>query len=82
MVSKDGQTYRMIDGIGAPGYPPPRPTNWQPVASGAPSVPLYDNNRVYQVGDMVSKDGQNYVMIDGIGAPGYPPPRPTNWLRM
>jgi hypothetical protein len=29
MVRKDGVVYRMIDGIGAAGYPPPRPTNWQ-----------------------------------------------------
>jgi hypothetical protein len=79
MVSKDGQTYKMIDGIGAAGYPPPRPTNWQPVGSSAPMAPLYDNNKVYKLGDMVTKDGKTYRMIDGIGAAGYPPPRPTNW---
>ncbi len=79
MVTKDGQTYKMIDGIGAAGYPPPRPTNWQPVDSSAPMAPLYDNNKVYKLGDMVTKDGKTYRMIDGIGAAGYPPPRPTNW---
>ena len=99
MVTKDGQTYKMIDGIGAAGYPPPRPTNWQPVGSSAPPPPMasmappppppmasmappappYDNNKVYKLGDMVTKDGQTYKMIDGIGAAGYPPPRPTNW---
>jgi len=92
VVTKDGQIYRMIDGIGAPGYPPPRPTNWQligatsPVSSPLPPSPPstssaspYDNNRTYQLGEIVSKDGKTYKMIDGIGAPGYPPPRPTNW---
>jgi hypothetical protein len=71
-VTKDGQTYIMIDGIGAPGYPPPRPTNWRPLE-------VYDNNKIYQLGDVVTKDGKNYRMIDGIGAPGYPPPRENNW---
>jgi len=70
----------MIDGIGAPGYPPPRPTNWQPQSS-EPSVPEYDNGKVYRVGDMVRKDGVVYRMIDCICAAGYPPPRPTNWQR-
>jgi hypothetical protein len=42
-------------------------------------APLYDNNKVYKLGDMVTKDGKTYRMIDGIGAAGYPPPRPTNW---
>jgi hypothetical protein len=78
MVKKDGVVYKMIDGIGAAGYPPPRPTNWQPQGS-ASSVPDYDNGKVYQLGDMVKKDGVVYKMIDGIGAAGYPPPRPTNW---
>jgi hypothetical protein len=81
MVTKDGVVYKMIDGIGAPGYPPPRPTNWQPqnnVVSNV-SAPEYDNGKVYQLGDMVTKDGVVYKMTDGIGAAGYPPPRPTNW---
>ena len=80
-VTKDGQTYVMIDGIGAPGYPPPRPTNWSlvPTQASTATAPAYDNGKVYRVGDKVTKDGQTYVMIDGIGAPGYPPPRPTNW---
>ena len=43
------------------------------------SAPNYDNNKVYQLGDMVTKDGVVYKMIDGIGDAGYPPPRPTNW---
>jgi hypothetical protein len=82
-VTKDGQAYVMIDGIGAPGYPPPRPTNWKPIDGASPSIPgpitPYNDNVIYKLGDRVSKDGQAYVMIDGIGAPGYPPPRPTNW---
>jgi hypothetical protein len=164
LVSKDGQTYKMIDGIGVAGYPPPRPTNWQPVdftasvpdlikytpinppppivsppiivppstsvinnscksgdnlvnglcttpcetgwvdngitctmskpkttytpvvsvpvVSSTSSVPPYDDNKIYNIGDVVTKDGQTYKMIDGIGAPGYPPPRPTNWLKI
>jgi len=51
--------------------PAPAPTS----TTGKP----YDNTKVYQLGDVVVKDGISYVMIDGIGAPGYPPPRPTNW---
>ena len=43
------------------------------------SASQYDNGKVYQLGDMVTKDGVVYKMIDGIGAAGYPPPRPTNW---
>lgn len=39
----------------------------------------YDNGKVYRVGDVVTKDGIIYIMNDGIGAAGYPPPRPTNW---
>jgi len=46
---------------------------------GFETIAAYDNGKVYRVGDKVTKDGQTYVMIDGIGAPGYPPPRPTNW---
>jgi hypothetical protein len=76
MVKKDGVVYKMIDGIGDKGYPPPRPTNWQPQAQG---VPEYDNGKVYQLGNNVKKDGVVYTMIDGIGQAGYPPPRPTNW---
>ena len=41
--------------------------------------PPYDNGKIYNVGDIVLLDGILYIMIDGIGAPGYPPPRPTNW---
>jgi hypothetical protein len=80
VVTKDGIIYIMNDGIGAAGYPPPRPTNWRPLPSAdlCGSAP-YDNGRVYKVGDVVTNGGIKYVMIDGIGAAGYPPPRPTNW---
>jgi len=86
-VQKNGIVYKMIDGIGAAGYPPPRPTNWQaqgpaqPASSQTqqPVIPEYDNGKVYKLNDVVKKDGIVYRMIDGIGAAGYPPPRPTNW---
>jgi hypothetical protein len=65
----------MIDGIGEAGYPPPRPNNWRPVE-------VYNNNKIYNLNDIVTKDGQTYKMIDGIGDSGYPPPRPTNWLQI
>ena len=68
----------MIDGIGVPGYPPPRPTNWKSIDQTL-NIPDYDNNKIYKLGDKVRFKGQVYIMIDGIGAPGYPPPRPTNW---
>jgi thiol-disulfide isomerase/thioredoxin len=45
----------------------------------ASSEEPYNDSKVYQLGDVVTKDGITYKMIDGIGAPGYPPPRPTNW---
>ena len=80
VVTKDGIIYIMNDGIGAAGYPPPRPTNWRPLPSAGLCSPApYDNGRVYKVGDVVTNGGIKYVMIDGIGAAGYPPPRPTNW---
>ena len=80
VVTKDGIIYIMNDGIGAAGYPPPRPTNWRPLPSVNLCSPLpYDNGKVYKVGDVVTNGGIKYVMIDGIGAAGYPPPRPTNW---
>jgi hypothetical protein len=80
VVTKDGIIYIMNDGIGAAGYPPPRPTNWRPLPSAGLCSPLpYDNGKVYKVGDVVTNGGIKYVMIDGIGAAGYPPPRPTNW---
>jgi len=45
-----------------------------------PQAPAYDNNKIYSLGDIITgSDGLTYKMIDGIGAPGYPPPRPTNW---
>jgi hypothetical protein len=75
-VKKDGIVYKMIDGIGAPGYPPPRPNNWRQQYV---NVPDYDNGKVYKLNDVVKKDGIVYRMIDGIGAAGYPPPRPNNW---
>jgi len=81
LVMKDGVVYKMIDGIGAAGYPPPRPTNWEPYTATKSQGQMreYDNERIYKVGDIVMKDGVVYKMIDGIGAAGYAPPRPTNW---
>jgi hypothetical protein len=81
VVTKDGVMYAMVDGVGAPGYPPPRPTNWRAITSPPKfSGQTYDSSVVYNVGDIVTgTDGVMYAMIDGIGAPGYPPPRPTNW---
>ena len=62
-------------------------TPLEPLAPVAPIAPVttpipvekYDNNKIYKVGDLVNEDGIVYKMIDGIGVPGYPPPRPTNW---
>ena len=73
-VTLGDQAYVMIDGIGAAGYPPPRPTNWSVI-----QTPPYDNTKIYRIGDMVTLGDQAYIMIDGIGAAGYPPPRPNNW---
>lgn len=58
-----------------------RPKTGGLIAPPLPTVvyPPYDNGKVYKVGDIVLLDGQLYIMIDGIGAAGYPPPRPTNW---
>ena len=39
----------------------------------------YDDSKVYKVGDVVLKDNIIYVMNEGIGAAGYPPPRDPNW---
>lgn len=57
---------------------PPKPSN---TISNLPpaQVSLYKNDQIYNLGDIVMKDGQNYVMVDGIGQAGYAPPRPTNW---
>jgi len=86
VIGSDGITYKMIDGIGAPGYPPPRPTNWEPVGKPAVSVSTvktYSNSVIYNKGDFViGPDNYTYEMIDGIGAAGYPPPRETNWKRV
>jgi hypothetical protein len=84
VAGPDGILYAMIDGIGAPGYPPPRPTNWRPIpvlpAHSHSATSMYSPSKIYKVGDVVTgPDGMMYAMIDGIGAPGYPPPRPTNW---
>ncbi|NBQ47824.1 MAG: hypothetical protein EBU33_05140, partial [Sphingobacteriia bacterium] len=80
VVIQDGVIYIMKDGIGAAGYPPPRPTNWAPLPSANLCSPVeYNNGTVYKVGDLVLKDKVVYVMVDGIGAAGYAPPRPTNW---
>jgi hypothetical protein len=80
VIIHDGVIYIMKDGIGAAGYAPPRPTNWAPLPSANLCSPVeYNNGTVYKVGDVVSNDKVIYVMIDGIGAAGYAPPRPTNW---
>ena len=80
IVIHDEIIYIMKDGIGAAGYAPPRPNNWAPLPPVNLCTPVeYDNGKVYKVGDLVSKDAVIYVMIDGIGAAGYSPPRPTNW---
>ena len=80
VVIHDDIIYIMKDGIGAAGYAPPRPNNWAPLPPVNLCTPVeYDNGKVYKVGDLVSKDAVIYVMIDGIGAAGYSPPRPTNW---
>ena len=161
LVTKDGIEYKMIDSIGAAGYEPPRPTNWQVISESkpietlpkptepkpsepefrgqwisssygpnvtvispingntyiskkivnnvytdpsnnldewelydeAPQKPVellpkptelkpsepYNNSKIYQLGDVVTKDGVTYKMIDSVGMPGYAPPRPTNW---
>ena len=80
VVIQDRVVYIMKDRIGAAGYAPPRPTNWAPLPSANLCSPVeYDNGTVYKVGDLVSKNEVIYVMIDGIGAAGYAPPRPTNW---
>lgn len=46
------------------------------------TVPAYSDKIIYKAGDIVRKDGVPYKMIDGIGAPGYPPPRQGNWLEI
>ena len=87
---KDGNVYRMTDGIGAAGYAPPRPANWlmDPcLQAQRPSlamydlavVPVYDNTKVYNVHDLVKKDGIVYKMIERVGVAGYPPPLNANW---
>ena len=76
----DGSVYVMVEGAGAPGYAPLRPGDqlWKKVVGG--TLP-YDNNRVYQIGNMVSfSDGNTYVMVEGAGAPGYAPLRPGDRL--
>ena len=45
-----------------------------------PRAPVYNNTIIYKLGDIITgPDGIVYRMIDGIGAAGFPPPRPTNW---
>jgi hypothetical protein len=55
--------------------------NFSKLSNPSPNLP-YDNNKIYRLGDIVTKDRQTYKMIDEIGAAGYPPPRPTNWQLM
>jgi hypothetical protein len=89
----EGKIYKMTAGIGAAGYDPPgHPDNFVEMIEGpnglqeAPRTtttaepPAYDDTVVYKLGDVIKgPDGKIYKMIDGIGLPGYPPPRPTNW---
>jgi hypothetical protein len=73
-----------------PTFVPPQPTfvpPQPPVSAPLPpstsiSASPYNNNKIYYLGDIVTKDGIIYKMIDGIGAAGYPPPRPTNWQQI
>ena len=73
VVSFNGKMYEMVEGAGAPGYPPLRPGDklWQA---------LYDNNTTYQVGAVVRYKGMMYQMVEGAGAPGYAPDRPGDRL--
>ena len=58
----------------------PTPKTSSIVANLPPAqVSLYKNDQVYNLGDIVMKDGQNYVMVDVIGQAGHAPPKPTNW---
>ena len=90
----DGKVYKMVDGVGVAGYPPPRPGNWELVpnapiilpstttmgAAALAQVPAYSPTKVYVKGDVVrGPDGKVYKMVDGVGVAGYPPPRPGNW---
>jgi hypothetical protein len=89
----EGKIYKMTVGIGAAGYAPPgHPDNFVEMIEGpnglqeAPRTtttaepPAYDDTVVYKLGDVIKgPDGKIYKMIDGIGLPGYPPPRPSNW---
>ena len=80
VVTKDGVVYIMHVGIGTAGKPPPMPTNWRSLPSANLCSPLpYDNGKIYTAGDVITSVGVTYVMIDGIGLAGYPPPRPNNW---
>jgi hypothetical protein len=86
--------YKMTDGIGVAGYPPPRPGNWEVVPNTSVIIPStttmglaalaaianYSDAIVYKKGDVVrGPDGKVYKMVDGIGVAGYRPPRPGNW---
>ena len=76
VVSFNGTMYEMVEGPGAPGYPPLRPGDklWQA---------LYDNNITYQVGAVVRYKGMSYTMVESAGAPGYAPDRAGDklWAR-
>ena len=88
---QDGKVYKMNEGVGAAGYPPPRPGVWEVVPNapiilpstttmGLAAIVAYSDTKVYAKGDVVrGPDGKVYKMVDGVGVAGYPPPRPGNW---
>ena len=85
VVLKDNIIYVMNEGIGAPGYAPPRDPNWKVLPSTNLCNPApYDNGKIYSVGDVVTKDGIKYILSNriGIGEAGFPPPKPGNWSPM
>lgn len=73
VISFNGKLFEMVDGAGAPGYPPSRPGDqlWKP---------LYDNNSTYKVGAVVRYKGMTYQMIEEAGSSGYAPDRPGDKL--
>ena len=64
-----GSTYQMVEGAGAPGYPPLRPGDklW---------AEQYSDSKIYSVGNTVTFQGGVYTMVEGAGAAGYNPARP------
>jgi len=47
-------------------------------------IQLFDNTKIYSVGDIVVRNNKAYIMIDGVGLPGndYGPPRENNWTSL